>query len=135
MKTLSLGALAKGAQSKMAERKKQFKAAAKSVRSVEVVDLDPVIHERTRLSILTALFTGREPGCSFSDLRDTLTLTDGNLLAHLRTLEQAQFIERIKAGAGRGSTTTIQLSALGRKAFRKYLDQLEILVRSARGED
>lgn len=107
----------------------------KSARHLDLVDLDPVIHERTRLSILTALFTSREPGCSFSDLRNTLSLTDGNLLAHLRTLEQSEFIERIKAGAGRGSTTTIQLSAPGRKAFRKYLDQLESLVRSARGED
>lgn len=106
----------------------------KLLKHLDVVDLDPVIHERTRLSILTALFTHREPGCSFSDLRDSLTLTDGNLLAHLRTLEQAAFIERIKAGAGRGSTTMIQLSAQGRKAFKKYLDQLESLVNSARGE-
>ncbi|HLX65215.1 MAG TPA: transcriptional regulator [Planctomycetota bacterium] len=110
------------------------KTSVKAMKHLDLVDLDPVIHERTRLSILTALFTSREPGCSFSDLRNMLSLTDGNLLAHLRTLEQAAFIERIKAGAGRGSMTTIQLSAHGRKAFRKYLDQLESLVRSARGE-
>jgi DNA-binding MarR family transcriptional regulator len=112
------------------------KAAAKAIRAsrpLDVVDLDPVIHERTRLSILTVLFTSREPGCSFSDLRDTLSLTDGNLLAHLRTLEQAEFIGRIKAGAGRNSSTTIQLSSLGKRAFRKYLDQLETLVRAAKG--
>ena len=126
MKTLTLGS-----QRKMAEHKKHGKA----VGSVEAVALDPVIHERTRLSILTALFTGPEAGSSFSDLRDALALTDGNLLAHVRTLEQAQLIERIKAGAGRGSMTTIQLSALGRKAFRHYLDQLELLVRSARGAE
>ena len=110
------------------------KSAVKAMKHLDLVDLDPVIHERTRLSILTALFTSREPGCSFSDLRNTLSLTDGNLLAHLRTLEQATFIERIKAGAGRGSMTTIQLSSHGRKAFKKYLDQLEALVQSARGE-
>lgn len=110
------------------------KHGVKTLRHLDIVDLDPVIHERTRLSILTALFTHREPGCSFSDLRDTLALTDGNLLAHLRTLEHASFIERIKAGAGRGSTTTIQLSTLGRKSFKKYLDQLETLVNAARGE-
>ena len=110
------------------------KASLKAMKHLDLVHLDPVIHERTRLSILTALFTSREPGSSFSDLRDTLALTDGNLLAHIRTLEQAEFIERVKEGAGRGSTTTIQLSASGRKAFCNYLDQLESLVRSARGE-
>jgi DNA-binding MarR family transcriptional regulator len=130
MKTFHLGLSEKLPLPKSAGSKGQ----EKSVRHVDIVDLDPVIHERTRLSILTTLFTGREPGCSFSDLRDTLSLTDGNLLAHLRTLETATFIERIKAGAGRGSTTTIQLSAHGRKAFRNYLNQLETLVHSARGE-
>ncbi len=50
------------------------------------VALDPVIHERTRLAILTALSTSTETALSFLDLRDTLRLTDGNLLAHLRTL-------------------------------------------------
>jgi DNA-binding MarR family transcriptional regulator len=131
MKTAQLDLSAKTSGDKSAAHK----GPSKSLRHLDLVDLDPVIHERTRLSILTALFTSREPGCSFSDLRDMLSLTDGNLLAHLRTLEQAAFIERIKAGAGRGSTTTIQLSAAGRKAFRKYLDQLESLVRSAKAND
>jgi DNA-binding MarR family transcriptional regulator len=100
----------------------------------DVGQLDPVIHERTRLSILTALFTLREPACSFSDLRDTLALTDGNLMAHLRTLEMAGLLERIKEGAGRNSSTTIQLTVAGRKAFHHYLDGLETLVRAARGK-
>ena len=98
------------------------------------VALDPVIHERTRLAILTALSTSAEAALSFLDLRDTLRLTDGNLLAHLRTLESAGLVELIKKGAGRGSSTVVQLSAAGRKAFRMYLDQLETLVRAARGK-
>ena len=133
MKTLHLDVIHKGAAAK-AVHKGHDKSSHKLMKHLDLVDLDPVIHERTRLSILTALFTSREPSSSFSDLRDTLSLTDGNLLAHLRTLEQAEFIERIKEGAGRGSTTTIQLSAHGRKAYSKYLEQLESLVRSARGE-
>lgn len=103
-------------------------------RPADVVHLDPVIHERTRLSILTALFTMGRPACSFLDLRDTLSLTDGNLLAHLRTLEEAGLIERVKEGAGRNSNTTVQLSTNGKKAFRNYLDRLEMLVRAARGK-
>jgi DNA-binding MarR family transcriptional regulator len=99
----------------------------------ESVYLDPVIHERTRLSILTALFTAGDRCSSFSDLRDTLSLTDGNLMAHLRTLEMAGLLERVKEGSGRNSSTTVCLSASGKKAFRNYLDQLETLVRAARG--
>jgi len=95
------------------------------------VYLDPVIHERTRLAILTALYTARE-GRSFPDLRDTLALTDGNLMAHLRTLEEAGLLERSKAGAGRASMTTVRLSAQGMTAFEQYLDQLEKLVHAAR---
>ena len=133
MKTLHAHATEKSAALK-AGTKSHDKAAVKSMKHLDFVQLDPVIHERTRLSILTALFTSRESGSSFSDLRDTLSLTDGNLLAHVRTLEQAELIERVKEGAGRGSTTTIQLSAKGRKSYCNYLDQLESLVRSARGE-
>ncbi len=133
MKTLHLDLPVKPPP-KSAGHKSGDKASAKSMKHLDLVALDPVIHERTRLSILTALFTSREPACTFSDLRDALSLTDGNLLAHLRTLEQADFIERIKEGAGRGSTTMIQLSPHGRKSYAKYLDQLESLVRSARGE-
>jgi DNA-binding MarR family transcriptional regulator len=100
----------------------------------DLVHLDQLIHERTRLAIFTALFTTAEPGLSFSDLRDTLSLTDGNLMTHLRTLEEAALIERVKEGAGRTSNTVIQLSSNGRKAFKNYLDQLETLVRAARGK-
>jgi DNA-binding MarR family transcriptional regulator len=94
--------------------------------------LNPLIHERTRLAILTSLFTVQNNACSFLDLRDTLALTDGNLMAHLRTLEGAGLVEREKEGAGRKSNTTLQLSPLGRQAFKTYLDSLESLVRAAR---
>jgi len=112
--------------------KKTPKSDARPVSNL--VHMDPLIHERTRLAIVTALYTTAENGYSFSDLRDTLSLTDGNLMTHLRTLEDAELIERIKEGAGRNSNTVIQLSSNGRKAFKNYLDQLETLVRAARGK-
>lgn len=113
---------------------KEHAAHADRQKASAQVHLDPVIHERTRLSILTALFTVNNDGCTFLDLRNTLSLTDGNLMAHLRTLEGAGLIERVKEGAGRNSNTTIQLSTSGRKSFRNYLDSLETLVRTARGK-
>lgn len=104
---------------------------AEARRGADLVHLDPVIHEHTRLGILTVLYTA-PGGQLFSDLRDTLALTDGNLMAHLRTLETAGLVERLKEGAGRASSTTVQLNTHGRKAFKNYLDQLETLVRAAR---
>ena len=118
------------AKSKRGAQKKEHAAATVG----DEVYLDPLIHERTRLSILTSLFTSTDSAISFSDLRDTLALTDGNLTTHLRTLESAGLLERAKEGSGRNSSTTVRLSPTGKKAFLHYLDQLETLVRAARGK-
>ncbi|MCW8132432.1 MAG: transcriptional regulator [Planctomycetota bacterium] len=101
-------------------------------RLAEHVDLDPLIHERTRLLILTALSTAPEGVLSFLDLREALGLTDGNLMAHLRTLEGADLVGLAKTGAGRGSSTQVTLTSPGAKAFKAYLDQLDALLRAAR---
>lgn len=98
----------------------------------KLVQLDPVIHERTRLAIMTTLTTTADGLLSFSDLRDALHLTDGNLTTHLRTLVQAGLVEVHKTGAGRGSSTTVQLKVSGRTAFQKYLGRLEDLIQTAR---
>jgi DNA-binding MarR family transcriptional regulator len=117
-----------------AKRGQHEKKAADARAPGDVVYLDPLIHERTRLSILTTLFTSTDSSISFSDLRDTLSLTDGNLTTHLRTLEGAGLLERAKEGSGRNSSTTVRLSPTGKKSFMHYLDQLETLVRAARGK-
>jgi DNA-binding MarR family transcriptional regulator len=100
--------------------------------SPKLVQLDPLIHERTRLAMLTALMTAADGVLSFSDLRNALHLTDGNLTTHLRTLGQAGLVEVHKTGAGRGSSTTVQLTVAGRAAFKKYLARLEKLIQAAR---
>jgi DNA-binding MarR family transcriptional regulator len=110
------------------------KATSKATeRIAEHAGLDPLIHERTRLLILTALSTSQDATHSFLDLREALHLTDGNLMAHLRTLEGAELVELKKTGAGRGSSTRVQLTERGGKAFKSYLDQLDALLRTARG--
>ena len=98
-----------------------------------VAPLDPLIHERTRLAILTALATSTENALSFLSLRESLQLTDGNLQTHLRTLEQAGLVGRSKTGAGRGSATIVHLTEPGKKSFHEYLNVLEELIRTARG--
>jgi len=85
--------------------------------------IDQVIHERVRLSIVSTLAV--VPEMSFGDLKSTLSLTDGNLSAHSRVLEEAKYIEISKTFKGRRPHTTMRLTKKGRQAFKKYLAALQ----------
>lgn len=95
--------------------------------------LDRVLHERARLSILTALSTAAT-GQSFGDLKRLCDLTDGNLNRHLKVLDEAEYVNITKRGGGRGSETRVSLSATGRRAFVAYLEELERVLTDARGQ-
>lgn len=89
-------------------------------------DLNPVIHERTRLAIVTFLMSARE--ASFSELKRELGLTDGNLNLHMRVLEKSGFIEVEKAFVDRRPRTTYRLSRLGERTFKEYVGLLETIL-------
>lgn len=89
-------------------------------------DIDAVIHERVRLAIVAALAVS--PQLSFSELKSMLDLTDGNLSAHSRTLEEAGYIVVEKSFRGRRPYTTMRLASKGRKAFERYLAMLRQIV-------
>jgi DNA-binding MarR family transcriptional regulator len=88
--------------------------------------LDAVIHERARLAIVSALAVTGE--LSFNELKTSLNLTDGNLAAHSRTLEDAGYLEVAKSREGKRPLTTMRLTPKGRDAFRKYLDTLRRII-------
>jgi DNA-binding transcriptional ArsR family regulator len=92
--------------------------------------LDQVIHDRTRLAILAAL-AGSET-LSFTDLKAITGTTDGNLSVHARRLEDAGYVLCEKTFAGRTPRTEYRLSAAGRRAFEKYLDHMDALIRATR---
>ena len=92
--------------------------------------LDRVLHEPSRLGVLTSLLARRE-GLSFTDLKRACRLTDGNLSRHLSTLEENGLVEQIKTTAGRRPLTTARLTAAGRRRFLEYLEQLEGIVTAA----
>jgi DNA-binding transcriptional ArsR family regulator len=92
--------------------------------------LDQVIHDRTRLAILAALAASET--LSFTDLRAITGTTDGNLSVHARRLEDAGYVLCEKTFAGRTPRTEYRLSAAGRKAFEKYLDHMDALIKAAR---
>ncbi len=95
-----------------------------------VPDLDRTIHERMRLAIVSALAATEK--LSFRDLKASLRATDGNLSVHARKLEEAGYIACRKGFDGRIPRTEYRITAEGRRAFEKYLDHLESLVRNAR---
>lgn len=92
--------------------------------------LDQVIHDRTRLAILAALAASET--LSFTDLKAITGTTDGNLSVHARRLEDAGYVLCEKTFAGRTPRTEYRLSAAGRKAFEKYLDHMDALIKAAR---
>jgi DNA-binding MarR family transcriptional regulator len=94
--------------------------------------LDRIIHEKGRLAIMSLL--AASPQLSFTELRDTLNLTDGNLTAHIRTLQEAGYVAVTKSFQGSRSLTTFALTAGGKKAFTAYIDLLEQVVQQAKRE-
>ena len=93
-------------------------------------DFDPLIHERLRLGILSALAVNQS--LSFNDLKQLLNTTDGNLSVHARKLEDAEYVRCDKSFDGRTPRTTYQLTTSGRKALEKYLDHMESLIKVTR---
>lgn len=94
------------------------------------VGLNPVIHERVRLAIISALAVN--DSLSFNDLKAQLKTTDGNLSVHARKLEKAGYIACRKYFAGRMPRTDYRLTAAGRKALERYLKHMEALIKAAR---
>jgi DNA-binding transcriptional ArsR family regulator len=95
-----------------------------------VPDLDKLIHERIRLAIVSALAANES--LSFTELKRLLETTDGNLSIHARKLEEAGYVVCHKYFEGRVPKTEYKISAAGRKAFHKYLDHMESLIKAAR---
>ena len=94
------------------------------------LQLDRVIHEKGRLPIVSLL--AASPELSFTDLRDTLKMTDGNLSTHIKTLQEAGFVSVTKSFHRQRLLTTCSLTPEGRRAFAAYIDLLEEIVRQAR---
>ena len=93
-------------------------------------ELDPLIHERLRLAIVSALAVNDK--LTFNQLKQLLNTTDGNLSVHARKLEEAGYVQCNKFFQGRTPRTEYRLSASGRRALESYLDRMEELIRRTR---
>ena len=94
------------------------------------LQLDRVIHEKGRLAIMSML--AASPQLSFTELRDTLSMTDGNLTTHIRALQEAGYVSVTKSFQNNRPLTTCSLTAAGKKAFTNYINLLESIVQQTR---
>jgi DNA-binding MarR family transcriptional regulator len=96
-------------------------------------ELDPVIHAPARLRVLVTLAILRDgDSLSFTRLQELLGLTPGNLIIHLRKLEDAGYVTTVKTGSGVTARTSVSLSQQGREALDAYTAVLRQLLDSAR---
>ncbi len=91
--------------------------------------IDDVIHGRIRLGIMAYLTTASP--ALFGEVRDKVNATDGNLSTHLKKLEEVGYVGIEKRFAGKRPQTWIELTPIGRKAWKIYLDQLRSLLNAA----
>ena len=91
-------------------------------------DLDRLIHEKTRLAIVSALAVN--PSLSFNEMKAILRTTDGNVSVHTRKLEEAGYISCIKGYDGRTPRTEYAITEPGRSALADYLEHMERLIRA-----
>lgn len=94
------------------------------------LELDPVIHERVRLAIVSALAVNDV--LSFNDLKKLLEITDGNLSVHARRLEDTGYVKCTKSFVGRQPRTEFRITSPGRRALEIYLQQMESVIQASR---
>jgi DNA-binding MarR family transcriptional regulator len=94
------------------------------------LQLDRVIHEKGRLAIMSLL--AATPQLAYTEMRDTLNMTDGNITAHIRTLQEAGYVSVTKAFQGGRQLTTFSLTSQGKKAFTGYIDLLEQIIKQTK---
>jgi DNA-binding transcriptional ArsR family regulator len=111
------------------ERSKRTTSAARPAENT-ATNLDRLIHERTRLAIVSALAVNES--LTFNELKELLRASDGNLSVHARKLEDAGYLSCTKSFDGRMPKTEYRLTAAGRRALEKYLNHMEALIRVTR---
>ena len=92
---------------------------------------DRLVYERVRLGIMSALAVRDE--LTFSELKSMFDVSDGNLSAHARKLEEAKYLTCSKSFEGRRPKTVYRLTAKGRAALTGYLDHVEAVIKATRG--
>ena len=91
---------------------------------------DRLVYERVRLGIMSALAVREE--LTFNELKALFDVSDGNLSAHARKLEEAKYLSCTKSFEQRRPRTVYRLTALGKSALNRYLDHVEAVIKATR---
>ena len=91
---------------------------------------DRLVYERVRLGIMSALAVREE--LTFNELKSLFDVSDGNLSAHARKLEEARYLTCTKSFEKRRPRTVYRLTALGKNALNRYLDHVEAVIKATR---
>ena len=95
-----------------------------------IENLNKIFDSRIRLGIMSALMVNT--AINFNELKELLSITDGNLASHLKTLEENDFVKVHKGFIGKKTNTTYSVTRAGEKAFKTHLTALEKMIGSTK---
>jgi DNA-binding MarR family transcriptional regulator len=96
----------------------------------EDATVDRLVYERVRLGIMSALAVRSE--VTFNELKSLFDVSDGNLSAHARKLEEARYLTSTKSFEARRPKTVYRITPTGRQALNRYLDHVEAVIKATR---
>jgi DNA-binding MarR family transcriptional regulator len=101
-----------------------------SAQTTDDAKFDRLVYERVRLGIMSALAVNER--LTFNELKALFEVSDGNLSAHARKLEEAGYLECNKSFEGRRPKSEYRITAAGRKALHRYLEHIEAVIKATR---
>jgi len=96
----------------------------------EDAGLDRLIYERVRLGIMSALAMNEQ--LTFNELKSLFDVSDGNLSAHARKLEEAGYVACTKSFEARRPKSEYRITPVGKKALLRYLEHIEAVIKATR---
>jgi DNA-binding MarR family transcriptional regulator len=103
---------------------------ARSPRGAEDAGFDRLIYERVRLGIMSALAMNDQ--LTFNELKTLFDVSDGNLSAHARKLEEAGYVVCTKSFEARRPRSEYRITQIGKKALLRYLEHIEAVIKATR---
>ena len=95
-----------------------------------IENLNKAFDSRIRMGVMSTLMVNDQ--VNFNDLKQILSVTDGNLASHLTNLEENGFIKVHKGFVGRKTNTTYSITRAGEKAFKDHIEGLEKMIRGVK---
>jgi DNA-binding MarR family transcriptional regulator len=103
---------------------------AAATAAADEAKFDRLIYERVRLGIMSALAVREE--LTFTELKALFDVSDGNLSAHARKLEEADYLTCTKSFEDRRPRSVYRITTVGRNALHRYLDHVEAVIKATR---